>query len=410
MFGPLARQIAVDAARTLVQHRLRTSLATLGIVIGVAALSAVLAVGDGIERFVRQQLDATTTLSMIVLDPKRTETIDGERVPVREERRFVLPVEDLEPLATDVGNLRGAALFHRTHAERVAADGTRQPVTLLGVSAGAIGMGGSTLLAGRDLTAAEVGGRTSVALVSATVIEDAAPDALLGTTITLESASLEIVGVFENAGGSPVVVVPLGLSAELDFDPSDRAMAQALFELDRMEQADATLAAIEEWLDARHPDWRDGATLVANRERLEQARRGILLFKAFMGSVTGIALLVGGIGIMNVLLVSVVERTREIGIRRAVGARAADIRLQLLTESVLLCAGGSLLGVVFGIGGAYLATFVMRRISAAEVHAAVTVESLAFAVFTATVVGLVFGIVPASRAARLSPVDAMRTE
>ena len=146
------------------------------------------------------------------------------------------------------------------------------------------------------------------------------------------------------------------------------------------------------------------------RRSADQAARGLLLFKAFMVAITGIALLVGGIGIMNVLLMSVGERTREIGIRRAMGARAADIRRQVFVEAVLMCGAGAALGAGLGIAGAYGIAFVLRRISGNPFHAAVTWPSVAFAIGASVVVGMVFGILPARRAAGLQPVDAIRHE
>jgi putative ABC transport system permease protein len=136
----------------------------------------------------------------------------------------------------------------------------------------------------------------------------------------------------------------------------------------------------------------------------------MLLFKLLMGAITGISLLVGGIGIMNVLLASVAERTREIGIRKAAGARRRDVLLQFLAESVAITGLGSVVGVLLGLGGAFGVTAIMRARADAPVYAAFSWGTVAVAVLAAVTVGVVFGIYPALRAARLSPIDAIRHE
>jgi putative ABC transport system permease protein len=146
------------------------------------------------------------------------------------------------------------------------------------------------------------------------------------------------------------------------------------------------------------------------RQRLESINQGILIFKILMGAFTAISLVVGGIGIMNVLLASVIERTREIGVRRSVGARRRDLVLQFLAESVAISVVGALLGAALGIAAAFAATAVMRAKTGALVFAAVTWETVAVSIGAALVVGLVFGVYPALRAARLSPVEAVHYE
>jgi len=173
--------------------------------------------------------------------------------------------------------------------------------------------------------------------------------------------------------------------------------------------ADSVRARVSRWADAR---FGVGTTrLRSNASRVDQAAQGILLFKLFMGAITGISLLVGGIGIMNVMLASVTERTREIGIRKAVGATRGDVLQQFLAEAVAIASLGSALGVALGLTAAFSITALMRaKLPGMGIHASVSWSTILVAVVSAALVGLVFGTYPARRAARLDPIDAIRHE
>jgi putative ABC transport system permease protein len=402
---PTSFRIGVESLRA---NPLRSVLSTLGVIFGVASLVSVLAIGDGAERFARDQIAQTTDLQTIVVTPNTGETIDGVRVPKASYPVFTM--EDVESLARATGP-RARVSATVTGSARIRSDSVRAAV-VIAMTPDAAERIRPVLAEGRFLEPADMTRRSAV-------ISKALADAMKlarGDTIQLESLRLEVVGVL-----APETATVGGNSAIVPFPLADAAMAppasprapQLLVRATAVESVDSTKAATERWAAGRlGANWRDEAAVGSGgpQMRIDQARQGILIFKMVMGAFAGISLVVGGIGIMNVLLAGVTERTREIGIRKAIGARQRDILLQFLSESVAISGLGSVLGVALGLAGAFAATAIIRSASNAPLHAAFTWGTVAVAALVSVLVGLAFGTYPALRAAKLSPIEAIRHE
>jgi putative ABC transport system permease protein len=396
----------VLALQTLRANPLRTALSTLGIVMGAASLSAVLALGDGAEAFARRRLEAEG-LQTVLVAARTADQIDGVRVPRANVVR--LGPDDAASLAAAAGPAVGVALTSRGVARWKSAGADRAAAVI-----GALVLGPSTppsLAAGRALGAAGAAD-TPGALVSlslARTLSAGDPAQAVGQTLAIGDTRVRIAGVLAKPEGRdpPVLQVPYAL---LDRLPLSGALEPPVITLRpaRLEDVEALQATADAWASRTHGD---ALSIQAyGPARLRQAAQGILIFKLLMGSFTAIALVVGGIGIMNVLLASVLERTREIGVRRAVGARRADVVRQLLAESVAIALAGSLAGLALGLGSAFLFTAIMRARTEALIYAAVTPATVAASLGAAILTGLVFGVYPAIRASRLVPVDAIRAD
>ena len=404
-------RVGVEALRA---NRLRTFLSTLGVIIGVASLVAVLSLGDGMERFARDEMARTTSIQNVFVSPVLHDTVDGIVVP--RERFRLFDVADARDAEARISGVAGAAISFSGTTRVTPPDGGRdRAARVTAATEAAASMVGLKIPHGRFFTREEVERNVPVAVVShnlaAALAGAGKPESVLGKPVRMRGGDFTVVGVLEadSSAKGLAAFVPLGAGAAV-MGPGEAGRPRMLvLQAATVEQVAGVAKGTETWLAWRYGSAKD-FTVGTYKARAEQMAQGILLFKAFMGAITAISLLVGGIGIMNVLLASVTERTREIGIRKAVGARRRDIVVQFLAESVAVTGVGSLAGAVLGVAAAFGITAAMRAGLEMPIHAGLSLSTLVVAAVSAVVVGLSFGTYPAMRAARMSPIDAIRHE
>lgn len=403
----------VVGMQTLRVNPLRTMLSTLGIIIGVASLVAILALGDGLEQFSREQIEFTTDLQTVIIDTRTTERLNS--VMVRRTDLAVLTPQHAEALGAALADVATTMLTVRGAAPaRLPGDTLRYAVLVAGALANVPDFLEFTMEEGRFFTSDEVRDDDPVVVLSTRLASEfsaAHEGPLLGSTVVIRERSYEVIGILESTGNTetPIAYVPVtGATALLAQHPPRTPTLMIKARL--VEDVQAVEARARDWLDEHVAPVDDNFRVATSTGRLAQAQQGILVFKLVMGAITGISILVGGIGVMNVLLASVTERTREIGIRKSTGANRRDILLQFLAESVAISGLGSGIGVIMGLTGAFAITAVIRQITEAPVYAAFTWGTVLVAGVAAVVVGIVFGTYPARRAAKLSPIDAIRHE
>lgn len=401
----------VDALRT---NPLRTFLSTLGVVIGVAALVSILSLGDGLEAYTREQVAQHTGVQNVSISPVTTDLVDGVRLP--RERWPRLATADADAARREIPGVVAVSLSaHGTTTVVPPQGGRPRAARVTATLADAAQFHRIELAAGRFFTASEAGRDEPVAVVSHPLAKALSPsgvDALIGRSVQFRGGARRVVGVMEPRGREDglAAYVPLSASATVLMPREDLRPRTLMLRARRVEDVARLRTAVERWVARRYGNRGADFEIGTDLEKSEGVARQFLVFKLFLGSIAAISLIVGGIGIMNVLLASVTERTREIGIRKAVGARRGHIILQFLSESVAISGSGSLLGLVLGLLAAAGVTALMRARLDADVHAAVSPSTLLAAAGSALIIGICFGVYPALRAARLSPIDAIRHE
>jgi putative ABC transport system permease protein len=356
-----ALRIGADA---LLANPLRTLLSTIGVIIGVASLVAVLSLGDGMQNAARAQIERITDVQTVSVGPKTAEQIDGQWQAVHNYPVFT--PRDAAQAAANTGALAMSLYVRSSMAVDYPSTGLRRTSSVSGVLARADEFHHMVLAEGRFFTEVEAERSAEVVILSqrlaSTLASGGDPQSMVGRPARVNGVSLEVIGVLAAYDGEVGydAYVPF-LTARKVFPPSDIPRpATILLRATSLETVDALKAAAEDWAALHYATQLKKMNIQTQKTRVAQAEQGILIFKLFMAALTGISLLVGGIGIMNVLLASVTERTREIGVRKALGARGRDILSQFLVESVAISGAGSAIGVVLGLAGAFGVTAIIR--------------------------------------------------
>jgi putative ABC transport system permease protein len=399
--------------RSLLARKLRSLLTMLGMIFGVGAVIAMLSIGEG------ARVQALENIRLLGADNIIVDALPEDAVP-EEDRQLNSPglgLRDMEAMQGLLPDCRLSAVLTREASLQRGRSRLKAP--LLGVEPGYLGQFPGMEIRGRWITPADERMRARVCVLGPETAARLFPGYRdpRGELVKIEGGWYTVVGTVQprraaGEGGADLQLDDLNRDVYIPFASYDARLRPPRLQgrVDRIvitvsdgEQVRDAASRVQAVLERRHHGARDTRTTVP-WELIRQQQRTQRLFNLVMGAIASVSLLVGGIGIMNIMLSSVLERTREIGIRRSVGATAVEVLLQFVLESVLLAVGGGLIGVALGAGLAWgISHF-------ADWQTEIRLWSVALAFGVSVLIGLVFGIYPARRAARLDPIEALRYE
>ncbi|MBI2214694.1 MAG: ABC transporter permease [Acidobacteria bacterium] len=399
----------LTALANLRAHKLRTTLTMLGMIFGVGAVIAMLSIGAGAEKQALASIGSLGVRNVLI----RTTELDDEETKEIRKKSLGVSIRDGEAIAEAVDGVEAVLPRIEVKVHRISSAGRKTEGKVQGVawtSSRAL-----PLVEGRSLDARDESTHAQVCLIGPRIRNELfGYGTAVGRTLKVNDVWLEVVGVLGSSPGSASKVegmpamstsreiyLPVSTAQrKFDRNPLDSPVDELVVRLRVGVSPAASAELMKTLLDRLHAGEKDYEIIVPEA-LLEQSRKTQRIFAIVMGSIAGISLLVGGIGIMNIMLASVLERTREIGIRRALGARPKDIRTQFVIEAFSISIAGGFVGIVTGVA--------LARVVAASAGwpTVVTIASLVLSTGVSMLVGLASGIYPAMRAAELDPIEAL---
>lgn len=396
-------QSAVSSVRA---NKMRSFLTMLGIIIGISSVITIISIGQGAKKFMTGQFEGMGKNTINI-------KVNNRKEGIKDKDYF--EVKDAELVAKKVDNISGVGVNKYSWGDVSSEKKSIKYVSFQGCNYSGYTMDKFETVSGRPLNEGDFESGRAV-----TVIDSLAAKKLFnrvdiaGEKIKLTSESekktitVTIVGVFKSPmekfgsmfGEQYMLYVPINLIDSLEKDPKINTLSVKLIDGDKSKE---TSNKVMKLMEIKHGN--KGAYMANDASSgVDEFNKVLNMFTTAIGAIAGISLLVGGIGVMNIMLVSVTERTREIGIRKAIGAKSRDIKLQFLTESVILCLIGGIVGMLLGIGLGKTAGHFMK------IDIPVSLTVILVSVGFSSAVGIFFGIYPASQAAKLDPIEALRYE
>jgi len=395
--------------RALRANKLRSSLTMLGIIIGVAAVIAMVGIGNGATASITSQIQGMGS-NLLTISPGQSNSggVNGGAGSSN-----TLTMEDVDKIKALGPVVKAVAPIASSNAQVVLGSGNTS-TSINGTTEGYEVIKNVTLARGRFITKADVDTSARVVVLGPTVVENLLGDAnadIVGEKIKINNVPFQVIGVTTATGSTgfqssdDMITAPIStVQARLLGRKTVRSIMASAASKTQMQTAQDQITAVlrksHKILEGKDNDFRvqNQADMLATMTSVTQTLTMLL------GGIAGISLLVGGIGIMNIMLVSVTERTREIGIRKAIGAKGKDILLQFLIEAVVLSALGGGIGIALGYGGSSLAG------KALAMDTSISVSSVLMAFGFSAAIGIIFGVFPARKAAAMDPIDALRYE